>query len=41
MKTIVVVNDFTTCEEIALGIQMPILRDILNAPPKMVHRSTM
>lgn len=28
MKTIAVINDFTTCEEIALGIQMPILRDM-------------
>lgn len=26
-KTCVIINDFTTCEEIALGIQMPILRE--------------
>lgn len=28
MKSIAIINDFTTCEEIALGIQMPILREM-------------
>lgn len=40
MKTVVVINDFTTCEEIALGIQMPILRDmghkVLPIPSKLL-----
>lgn len=40
MKTAIVINDFTTCEEIALGIQMPILRDmghkVLPIPSKML-----
>lgn len=40
MKTCVVINDFTTCEEIALGVQMPILRDmghqVLAIPSKIL-----
>lgn len=40
MKKCVVINDFTTCSEIALGIQMPILRELgiecLPVPTKML-----
>lgn len=41
MKSVVIINDFTTCEEIALGIQMPILRDmghkVLPIPSKILN----
>lgn len=41
MKSIAIINDFTTCEEIALGIQMPILRDmgykVLPIPSKILN----
>ncbi len=40
MKNCVVINDFTTCSEIALGIQMPIFRELgiecLPVPTKML-----
>ncbi len=40
MKTVVIINDFTTCEEIALGVQMPILRamghKVLPIPSKIL-----
>lgn len=39
-KTCVIINDFTTCAEIALGIQMPVLRDmgaeVLPVPSKLL-----
>lgn len=41
MKTVLIINDFTTCEEIALGIQMPILRamghKVLPVPSKILN----
>lgn len=40
MKTVAIINDFTTCEEIALGVQMPILRamghKVLPIPSKIL-----